>query len=189
MSCEDLAKIKINKTQSWPLSSRLHRQWSCVVSFFFFLNWDFSWLKKHSRHREKYGQFSKCLFFWMGQYCGDIFGLETYVHVNVCWMQGYFFAWIVRTICCEANWQITSPPWMWNKQLSLPLHPPNLLPQFQETPAAFKKDILTWKVKLQLIWRLCLHTQIPLVTCELQELILKKKCGNFTGSNVNWRRI
>lgn len=36
MSCEDLAKIKINKTQSWPLSSRLHRQWSCVVSFFLF---------------------------------------------------------------------------------------------------------------------------------------------------------
>lgn len=137
MSCEDLAKIKINKTQSWPLSSRLHRQWSCVVSFFFFfLNWDFSWLKKHLRHREKYGQFSKCLFFWMGQYCGDIFGLETYVHVNVCWMQGYFFAWIVRTICCKANWQITSPPWMWNKQLSLPLPPP---PPVPGNPCSFQE--------------------------------------------------
>lgn len=60
------------------------------------------------------------------------------------------------------------------------------LPEFLEAPAAFKKDIFTWKVKLQSLWKLCRRTHIPALICELQEQILKEKCDNFTKSNVKW---
>lgn len=64
------------------------------------------------------------------------------------WMQEYFFGGVgpCRRYTAKANCQITSPPGCETSSFLFLCAPLPHTPQFQETPAALKKDIFMWKV-------------------------------------------